>query len=120
MFGLSIDTVLKRMNDGFENVTRDLLRKSTVADLLTIEELKLARDWGPEALATLIADKTPDHLTEIGIGAADQGLEAFVAALLKHGLDPNAANAQGRTTLSAAEQHGKGSAVYRLVAANPP
>jgi ankyrin repeat protein len=65
----------------------------------------------------LIAKKTPGQLTEIGIGAAVYGLDAFLAALLKHGLDPNASNAQGRTTLSAAESHGKDSAVYRLVKA---
>jgi len=68
-------------------------------------------------LASLVAEKTPGQLTEIGIGAAVYGLETFLAALLKRGLDPNATNAAGRTTLNAAEQHGAGSTIYRLAKA---
>jgi hypothetical protein len=117
MFKQNTDVVFKKMLDGFDASVRDLLRKSAVSNRPTFEELKTARDQGPEALAELIAEKTPDQLTEIGVGAADCGLEAFLAALFKRGLDPNASNAQGRTTLSAAEQHGKDSAVYRLAKA---
>jgi hypothetical protein len=117
MFKQNTDVVFKKMLDGFDTSVRELLRKSAVSNRPTFEELKTARDQGPEALAELIAEKTPDQLTEIGVGAADCGLEAFLAALFKRGLDPNASNAQGRTTLSAAEQHGKDSAVYRLAKA---
>jgi hypothetical protein len=117
MFKQNTDVVFKKMLDGFDETVRELLKKSAVSNRPTFEELKTARDQGPEALAELIAKKTPGQLTEIGIGAAVYGLDAFLAALLKHGLDPNASNAQGRTTLSAAESHGKDSAVYRLVKA---
>jgi hypothetical protein len=68
-------------------------------------------------LAALIAEKAPGQLTEIGIGAAVYGLEPFLAALLKCGLDQNAANPAGRTTLAAAARHGTDSAIYRLVKA---
>jgi hypothetical protein len=117
MFGQSIDAVLEKMNNGFDNAARGLLKKSRLPGLPTIEELKSARDQGPETLAALIAKKTPGQLTEIGVVAATHGLDAFLAALLKQGLDPNAVNGQGRTTLAAAEQHGKNSAIYRLVEA---
>src|ERR1022692_296205 len=115
MFGQSGDAVLKKMLDGFDKAARDLLKKSTVPNLPTFDELKSARDQGPEALAELIAKRTPGQLIEIGVGAAVYGLESFLAALLKRGPDRNAANAQGRTTLNAGEQQGKDSAVYRLV-----
>jgi len=115
MFGKDAGDIMKQMRDQFDKSARDLLKKSTVSGLPTIEELKAARNAGPDALAALIAEKTPGQVTEIGIGAAVYGLEPFLAALLKHGLDPNAANAQGRTTLAAAEQHGQDSAIYRLV-----
>jgi hypothetical protein len=117
MFGNQTEGMMKQMRDAFDKSTRDLLKKSTLPGLPTMEELKTARDQGPEALAALIAEKTPGQLTEIGIGAAVYGLESFLAALLKRGLDPNAANAQGRTTLNAAEQHGKDSGIYRLAKA---
>ena len=115
LFGKDPCVILRQMREQFDRSARDLLKKSAVSNLPAIEELKAARDQGPEALAALVAKKTPSQLTEIGIGAAVYGLEMFLAALLKHGLDPHAANPAGRTTLSAAEQHGKDSAVYRLV-----
>jgi hypothetical protein len=117
MFGKQAERIMRQMRDGFDKSTRDLLKKSAFSGLPTLEELIGARNQGPEALAELIARRTPDQLTEIGVGAAVYGLEAFVAALLKQGLNPNRANAQGRTTLGAAEQHGKDSALYRLVKA---
>ncbi len=116
-FGKDTDSMAKQMRDGFDRSARDLLKKSKVPGLPTLEELKAARDQGPEALAELIARRTPDQLTDIGLGAALSALEDFTAALLKRGLDPTAANPHGRTTLSAAEQHGKNSAIYRLVKA---
>jgi hypothetical protein len=115
MFKQSADVALKKVSENFDRGARDLLKKSTISNLPTFEELKAARDQGPAALAEFIAKKTPDQMTDIGVGAASLGLADFVAALLKAGLNPNAANAQGRTTLNAAEQHGKDSAVYRVV-----
>jgi len=117
MFGNQTDGMMNQMRDQFDKSSRDLLKKSTVPGLPSIEELKSARDAGPEALAALIAERTPGQLTEIGIGAAVYGLERFLAALLKCGLNPNARNTAGRTTLDAAAQHGTDSAVYRLAKA---
>ena len=109
--------MLKKMREGFDKSARGFLKKSEVQNRPDFEELKAARDRGPEALAALIAERTPERLAEVGFDAALNGLEAFLAALLKHGLDPNAPTPQGRTTLSAAEQFGRDSGVYRLAKA---
>jgi hypothetical protein len=117
MLGTSAGDILKQMREGFDRMARDMLKKSSLAGLPTIQELKAARDQGPDALAALIADKTPSQLADIGVSATNNGLEAFLAALLKHGLDPHAPAGNGRTTLRAAEQRGMNSAIYRLVKA---
>lgn len=114
-FNKDADGFLKRVREGFDKSARELLKKSALSGLPALAELQAARDQGPEALAALVAAKTPDQLPAIGVDAAAVGLEDFLAALLRHGLDPNAANAVGRTTFAAAEQCGKDSAVYRLV-----
>jgi hypothetical protein len=120
MSGLDRETVSKKMIEGSDIAARGLLKKSTVPGLPGIEELVTARNQGPEALAELIAKKTPGQLADIGVVAASHGLVEFVVALLKKGLDPNAPNAQGFTTLSAAEQHGPDSTIYRAVKAASP
>lgn len=117
MTGQDASKLLKQMRDQFDKGTRDLLKKSTLANRPTFEELKAARDQGPEALAALIAAKTPAQVTEIGVGAAVAGLEGFVAALLKQGLDPNAKSLNGRTSLDAATHHGAESTIYQLLKA---
>jgi hypothetical protein len=117
MSGLDREAVSKKMVQGSDLAVRELLKKSTVPDLPGIEELIAARNKGPEPLAELIAKKTPGQLVDIGVVAAGHGLAEFVAALLKLGLDPNAPNAEGFTTLNAAEQHGPGSAICRVVKA---
>jgi hypothetical protein len=117
MSGLDAETVSRKMVEGFDLAAGGLLKKSTVRGLPTIEELLAARNDGPEALAELLAKRTPEQLANIGAIAATHGATDFVAALLKRGLDPNAPNEQGVTTLSAAEQHGRDSAVFRIVKA---
>lgn len=117
MVGPDTAKLLKQMQQQFDKSARDMLKNSTVSGRPTIEELKTARDQGPEALAALIAAKAPGQLTEIGVGAAVSGLKEFVAALLKHDLDPKVAGFNGLTTLDAAAQHGTESAIYRLVKA---
>jgi hypothetical protein len=115
LFGNQTESMMKQVRDAFDKNVRVLLKQSKMPGLPTAEELIIARDHGPEALAELIAKKTPGQLTEIGVAAAVYGLDAFLAALLNHGLDPNAPSANGGTTLRSAEQHGKDSAIYRLV-----
>jgi hypothetical protein len=117
MSGLDSETVSRKMIEGSDLAARGLLKKSKLPGLPTTEELIASRDDGPEALAELLAKRTPGQLADIGVVAAIHGAADFVAALLKRGLDPNAPNEQGITMLSAAEQHGRDSAVYRIVKA---
>lgn len=117
MSGLDGETVSKKMIQDSDMAARDLLKKSTVPGLPTIAELITARNQGPEALAKLMVTKTPGQLADIGVVVAAHGLAEFVAALLKRGLDANAPDEQGVTTLSAAEPHGPASALYRVVKA---
>jgi hypothetical protein len=106
--------MLKQLAARFDHSARDLLRHSELSDRPTFEELKAARDQGPEALAELIAKRTPAMLTDVGVGAAVAEAPEFLAALLNHGLDPNATGSSGLTTLGAAGKHGQTSAVYQL------
>ena len=117
MTGESADKMLKTLRAGFDRGARDHLKRSTLPNRPTFDELKAARDDGPEALAELLARRTPEKLTEIGIGAALTGYDQFITALLKHGLNPNAKNPHGRTPLNAAEQAGKNSKIYQLLKA---
>jgi hypothetical protein len=115
LFGKNTESMTGQLRDAFDKQTGSLLKQSNVPNLPTIEELIAARNQGPEALAELIARKTPGQLAEIGVGATVYGLGEFVASLLKCGLDPSAADSRGQTTLRAAENHGKDSSIYRLV-----
>jgi hypothetical protein len=114
-FGTDLESRLKGFRHGCNQSAGELVKGSTVPGVPTIEELIAARDQGPEALAELIAKETPGQLTEIGVLIATYGLADFLAALLKRGLNPTAANVRGETTLRTAERHGKDSAVYQLV-----
>lgn len=115
--GQSVDDLLKNTLASFDKSASNLLKKSKLPNPPTFEELKSARDQSPDALAALIAEKTPAQLTDLGIIAANNNLADFLAALLKYGLDPTAASAAGQTTLAAAAHHGPDSAIYRLAKA---
>ena len=117
MSGLDAETVSKKMIQGSDVAARGLLKKSSLPGLPSIEELIAARNDGPESLAELLTKRTPAQMADIGVVAATHGAADFVAALLKRGLNANAPNEQGMTTLRAAEQHGWDSAVYRVVKA---
>ena len=118
MFGKGKEEqMVKQMREGFDRSARDFLKKSELPNLPTIEELKAARDQGPEALAALVAKKTPAQMTDIGIAAANGGIESFLAALFKHGLEPNVPDSRGLTILQIAEKHGLNSSIYRLAKA---
>jgi hypothetical protein len=113
----SVADMLKRIIAGLDRQAHKLLESSNLPNRPTFEELKTARDHGAEALADLLAQRTPARLPEIGINAAGAGAEQFVAALLRHGLDPNAPNPNGNgmTALQAAERHGTTSRIYQLL-----
>jgi hypothetical protein len=116
-YGLDQNSFLKTMHTRFDRTARDLLKKSKLPDLPTFEELKSARDSGPEALANLLAKRTPDQLVAIANGAVSTRLESFLAALLRH-VDPMQPDSDGRTLLdTAAQAHGIDSPIYKLVKA---
>ncbi len=111
------EDLLGRLRDGFDRGARDVLKKSQLPNLPTLEELKAARDQGPEALAVLVAQRTPAQITDIGMAVAQAGIEPFLAALFKQGLDPNAPDSRGLTILQIAERHELDSSIYRLTKA---
>ena len=112
--GQQIEDMLKQLAARFDHSAREMLRHSPLPDRPTFEELKAARDEGPEALAELIAKRTPAMLTDIGVDAAVAEVTEFLAALLQQGLDPNATGHRGMTPLHAAARHGQTSAIYQL------
>jgi hypothetical protein len=109
--------MLKQLRTGFDRGARDFLKQSQLADRPTIEELKAARDTGPDALAELLAKRTPTQLGSIADGAIQSKLEKFISALLAHGMDPNKKNQHGQSLSSVAERHGN-SAIYQMLVAS--
>src|SRR5260370_35854698 len=111
--------MVKTLKARFDRRARETLKHSNVPGQPTVDELKAARDQGPEALADLLVQRTPEKLTDIGVGAAVSGLNLFFAALLARGLDPNAKGMHGLTPLSAPEIP-KHPATYPLLQAASP
>jgi len=109
------DDMLNKLVESFDRSAKDILKHHDVAGRPTFEELKAARDRGPEALAELLAQRVPDQIVDIAVGSAASGSNLFIAALLKHGLNPNGIGSHGITPVAAAERHGKNSTVYQLL-----
>jgi len=109
-----LDSMIKKLQARCDRRAREMLKHSNVPGQPTFDELNAARDQGPEALADLLVQRTPEKLTDIGVGAAVSGLNLFIAALLARGLDPNAKGMHGLTPLSAAELH-RHPATYQLL-----
>ena len=105
---------LKKLRAQFDRSAQHVFQHSSLPGSPTFEELKAARDQGPEALAELIARRTPDQLTDIAISAAANSSEQFIAALLRHGLDPTATNAHGMSPLTVAGRN-RNSSTYQLL-----
>jgi hypothetical protein len=112
---MDLDRMLNQMRDACDRGARDYLKHSQLAGRPTIQELKAARDNGPEALAKLLAERTPTVLADIASIAVREGLEKFLAALLANGLDPNAKDHHGNTALATAEKLGAGSPIYLML-----
>jgi hypothetical protein len=106
ILGGKTDGMLKQFQTAQDKVARQFYKSSRLKGLPTFEELKAARDQGPAALAELVSKKSPGQLAQIGVAAANDKLESFLAELLKNGLDPNAPDFHGRTTLETAKQNG--------------
>jgi hypothetical protein len=107
--------MVKKLRAGMDRQARELMKHSKLQGGPTFEELKAARDGGPEQFAELLARRTPAYLGDIGVQAVGAQAEQFVAALLEHGLDPNAPDHNGQTPLSVAERHAKDSKIHRLL-----
>lgn len=108
-----------RITSTLENTARESVKLSKLADRPTFEELKAARDAGPDAFAALVAARTPGILGSVAAQAIGDGIETFVAALLKHGLDPNATDHFGHKIMDAAERLGTDSPIYQMLKAAP-
>lgn len=113
--GAGRDEMMKKLRTGMDRQARELLKHSKLEGRPTFEELKAARDNGPQALAALLASHPSAYMGDIGVQAVVAEAEEFVAALIAHGLDPNALGNSGQTPLSAAERRGKNTKIYRLL-----
>ena len=109
------DALRKQIADAMEKNIKGLVKASKLPNAPTYEELKAARDAGPDALAALLAQRTPGILGSVASQAIGDRMEAFVAALLKHGLDPNAADHHGHKILDAAKNLGTDSPFYKML-----
>ncbi len=115
MPGLDAKVLRKQLESTFARTAGSILKRVTAPGTPTIEELKAARDNGPDALAELVAKRLPELLVQIGVGAASMQSPAFLEALLKQGLDPNAKDPRGISAAIAARVHGERSEVYQVI-----
>jgi hypothetical protein len=112
--GMDSKIFLKNLLTGFDKGARGFLKKAELPGCPTFEELKAARDEGPDALAKLLIKRTPTELGSIATDAIQYKIEAFVDALLANGMDPNTPNQHGQSLLSVAENRGT-PAIYELI-----
>jgi hypothetical protein len=108
---------IKQLRLRHDRAARTMLRRSRLPGLPSYEELKAARDQGPEALADMLMRFAPDQITNVAVGAIANRNEPFALALIARGLDPNARSRQGATPLEVAAMHMKGSKVYQMLKA---
>lgn len=104
--GQKSDGLLKKLRSQLDRGAKDMLKQSQLTDCPTFEELKAARDAGPDALAELIVNRVPSQLGSIADGAIQSKLEAFVSALLARGMDPNTKNQHNQSLYDVAQRHG--------------
>jgi len=109
--------VLKIMKEVYDGGAAELLKRSVIDNVPTIEELKAARDRGPDALAALIAARAPEQLMAVGVYAVNSHLDDFLAALFEHGLDPNETDRHGWTIVKYTERYGSDSKTYQVAKA---
>jgi hypothetical protein len=112
-----VRAALVKITSTSENMARESVKLSKLPDRPTFEELKAARDAGPDALAALLTKRTPSILGSVAAQAIGDRMETFVAALLKHGLDPHATDHFGHKILDAAERLGTDSPIYQMIKA---
>lgn len=110
-----VKAMQKQLADAMEKNIKGFVKASKLPNKPSYEELKAARDAGPEVLAALLCQRTPSILGSVASQAIGDRMEAFLAALLKHGLDPHAADHHGCKILDAAEKLGTDSPIYKLL-----
>jgi hypothetical protein len=111
--GQKSDDLLKQLRSGFDRAAKDFLKQSQLPGLPSFEELKTARDAGPDALAVLLIQRAATQLGSIADGAIHSKMGVFIAALLANGLDPNTLNQHGQSILSVAERLWPDSPIYQ-------
>ncbi len=104
--GMDSKTMHKKLLTGFDKMARGFLKQAELPDCPTFEEMKAARDKGPEAFAKLLIKRTPTELGSIATDAIQYKMEAFVAALLTNGMNPNTLNQHDQSLFSVAESRG--------------
>jgi hypothetical protein len=112
---MDADALQQQLERTLDRTAGCMLKRVTAAGTPTIEELKTARDKGPDALAELVTKRLPELLVEIGVGAAAMQSPTFLEALLKQGLDPDVKDGRGISATFAARVHGEHSEVYQLI-----
>jgi hypothetical protein len=113
--GVDVKVLRKQLDATFARTVAAVLKRVAAPGIPSLDELKAARDQGPDALAELVAKQLPDLLVEIGVGAASMQSPTFLEALLKQGLDPNIKDARGISAIQAAGVHGPHSEVCLVI-----
>ena len=95
--------MISQYREGFDRSACDFLKQFKLPGLPIFEELRTARDQGPEALAKLLVQRTPKQLGSIAADAIKAGLKPFIAALLANGMDPDTRNQHDQSLMEVAE-----------------
>jgi hypothetical protein len=117
MPGTDAKAMLKQLNTQFDRGAQGFLKKSQLPNHPTFEELKKARDAGPDTFAKLLIQRVPSQIGSIADGAINSKVEPLIAALLANGLNPNEKNQHGESILLVAERPAKNSPIYALLKA---
>jgi len=113
--GADGEVLQKQLERTFDRTAAALLKRVITPGTPTLEELKAARDKGPDALAELVVTRLPELLVDIGVGAAAMQSPTFLEALLKQGLNPSIKDTRGISAIEAARVHGERSEVYGVI-----
>jgi hypothetical protein len=118
-FGQEMGDQLAAMRDQLDKQAGQMLKASGVPGLPSLEEFVVARNAGPDSLATLIAQRVPRVAGELAVTAAAQANEPLVRALIARGglSDANVRHGgpNGLSLLMAAAQGGLGDVVRLLI-----
>ncbi len=106
-----------QMSQMFDLSVKQALEESKIPNQPTAEELIWAADKGLEAVAELVANKTPQWLDAVAVLAAAQCSPAFLRALIERGAKLTATDQTGRPMLVCAIAQGRLDTVQFLLTA---